>query len=540
MKLFYKTFLYVSPILFFIFFLNFTPVFAGGGENVFGNAWSDNIGWISFNNCADPSDSQTCDSTVPSHGLTLDIATNIVSGTAYSKSIGIINFNPQKWGGCPPNISSPCSNFQNKWAKGGWAQAFVVPEKGQYNSGGWDGWISLGGGSYNANIDTINKVTMNPTYSVDVYKIDGKSNGFWWGDEVVGWIDLNPKNSPYDVNEGGVFVADLNNGESMTLNGDAYTVAGNEISLTWSAKNFTPTSCTNTSTSTFGNGSSVWDSWWNSKTVSGTSGTITGIDISHNNNNNDGQTTNTSTTFKIECTDGFITKSAVWTVVVNTFEPELYVPFSCILKTNKPTLDILNMKGISPSCDIYGDNSLLGTTSGNTFTDSGFGGHDTIYNMQCTNGTSNKANHKSQNVTAKICQPFYKITGDTRCGTTKTNEKYGGVFVKDGTNYVAKVILKATPYFGYNTSPIDLSFSGTGFTLSNNSFKLDSITGLYNTIEAKYTVSEADYIAKTNNKKDPVVVNINVVPFNESNYNFTLNFCPAQAGASIKPIYKPF
>ena len=56
MKFIQNKFIYLSIVfVFFAIFLVATPkVFASTNDNIFGYAWSDNIGWINFNSCENP------------------------------------------------------------------------------------------------------------------------------------------------------------------------------------------------------------------------------------------------------------------------------------------------------------------------------------------------------------------------------------------------------------------------------------------------------------------------------------------------------
>ena len=64
------------------------------GDNVFGWAWSDNMGWICFNSVDDPATSKD-------YGVHIDDATGEFSGYAWSDFVGWISFNKGELGGCP-------------------------------------------------------------------------------------------------------------------------------------------------------------------------------------------------------------------------------------------------------------------------------------------------------------------------------------------------------------------------------------------------------------------------------------------------------
>lgn len=132
-----------------------------GKTRLTGYAWSDNIGWISFNEGVRPV-------LVQSNGYLV--------GFAWAPSIGWVQFGNLL--GFPTN--SPSTGSNNARFVGdtitGWVRAVVaVPPSGVIpdNRGGWDGWIALNGATH-----TISK------------NISGNLSGFAYGAEVVGWIDM--------------------------------------------------------------------------------------------------------------------------------------------------------------------------------------------------------------------------------------------------------------------------------------------------------------------------------------------------------------
>lgn len=521
----------IFPLIITTLFLLFVvPGVVEANGNVYGNAWSEGVGWISFNSCSTPN---SCTSTgAPSHAVTLDINSNKVSGTAWNKNIGLISFNPDDWGECPPGVSS-CNNFQNKWKKDGWARAVSTASA---TSGGWDGWISLGNtGVYDADIDKNTAVQMNSSdfSGSDTYIVDSGSNGYWWGDEVIGWIDLNPSGgAPYVTTNGGVFVAAL--GNDLTLTAPAYVTAGDDATFTWEAQNgFTPTSCERTSNPP----GSTWDQ--PSYSVSVTSDSIPDIEIPHNNN-----ASSTQTEFTLSCTDGAVTHNAVWSVIATQFHPEISFPYSCIVKTNNPTLEIQNIEDAgSPSCNVYASDSsdpnrTVGTTSSSSIEDTGFNDLDTDYTLECINGSTNIAYYQTPTPTeVKVCSPFFHVIGDTRCSTNFTNEKYGDVLAVSGTNYVADIILTLNPFFGFDTTPVTISSPDSNLSFSTNNFVWNGSE--YNTITGTYTITDANYITATNDGEDPIVAPLSFST--DPKTSVSLNFCPTGSGfVKYNPVYKPF
>ncbi len=156
---------------------------AGASHNVSGWAWSETIGWISFNNLTDGS---SVDYGVKIENPTGNIAN--ITGFAWSENIGWIKFNPTGPYPEAPNYSARVDMSTREIS--GWARACagaVNPDCSggtNPNSGGWDGWIKLrgtatDGSSYGVYIDDV----PNPN----------EFRGWAWGGDVVGWISFNCK-----------------------------------------------------------------------------------------------------------------------------------------------------------------------------------------------------------------------------------------------------------------------------------------------------------------------------------------------------------
>ncbi len=139
-------------------------------EDVTGYAWSDGVGWISFN-CLDAG---TCG--VVNYGVKTD-SSGFLSGYAWTNTVGWISFNQADTIGCPS--TKPCSAkidlTTGDWT--GWARALS-------NGGGWDGWISLSCANNSSGACTNYKV------KTDINDPSGKTTGYAWGDTVVGWVDF--------------------------------------------------------------------------------------------------------------------------------------------------------------------------------------------------------------------------------------------------------------------------------------------------------------------------------------------------------------
>jgi len=183
------TILAVGFVYFVFNFFQTETVKAGSGDNVSSYAWSENIGWISFNN--------TSGGGSTNYGVNVDTSTGAFSGYAWSENIGWIKFGDplkiatENYPNCPlstcstgsPNYSAKLDLATNKIT--GWARACAGTVNGDCVSAtrtdGWDGWILLG---------PIMKGGID--YGVERDVCDLK--GFAWGSDVVGWIKFNGSN----------------------------------------------------------------------------------------------------------------------------------------------------------------------------------------------------------------------------------------------------------------------------------------------------------------------------------------------------------
>jgi hypothetical protein len=165
---------------------------ASSSQNVSGFAWSENVGWISFNslNCTtDPRPAGCPTGSVPDYGVNIDASTGIFSGHAWSENAGWISFDRAETG-TPPG--SPYNGSETYIAKlntgtnqvSGWARALIGKDPA---SAGWDGWIKLSG-------SWANGVVYSPASCY--------LNGFAWGADVIGWTKFQgtaQNGSPYGV-----------------------------------------------------------------------------------------------------------------------------------------------------------------------------------------------------------------------------------------------------------------------------------------------------------------------------------------------------
>ena len=177
-RVFYRNikFFLLFFIIVLIFFV-FGKIKAGSEDNVSGWAWSENIGWISFN-CTNEGTCGTVD-----YGVNINDSTGVFSGYAWSENIGWIDFSPvgpypetPNYSACLdlPGSGQTCDGVgDNKTS--GWARVLNAQD-------GWDGWIKLKG---IAQDDSPYVVFRNDSNELE---------GWAWSDMVVGWISFNCNN----------------------------------------------------------------------------------------------------------------------------------------------------------------------------------------------------------------------------------------------------------------------------------------------------------------------------------------------------------
>jgi hypothetical protein len=166
--------LFLVFIVFLFSFLGTEKINASG--NVYGWAWTENIGWISFNNdnggfTGIPAGGGSvdygvhiCESDTDPNQYCSEIATPKIGkivGYAWSENIGWIKFNPASdlttYPGCG-FPASPCNGAKVDLSEAnhllsGWARACSVFESScsgtlDSNRGGWDGWIRMQDNAY--------------------------------------------------------------------------------------------------------------------------------------------------------------------------------------------------------------------------------------------------------------------------------------------------------------------------------------------------------------------------------------------------------
>jgi hypothetical protein len=141
------------------------PGFACARHNIWGWAWSDNIGWLSFS-CENENEvGEGFD-----YGVDIFLGeTKNMSGYAWSENVGWIDLSPLGPYPDTPNYSTTVD--LETGGISGWARALSY-------GGSWDGWISMSGDNYGVSVDFD----------------EGELSGFAWSDEVIGWLSFNCAN----------------------------------------------------------------------------------------------------------------------------------------------------------------------------------------------------------------------------------------------------------------------------------------------------------------------------------------------------------
>ena len=167
----------------------FRTVSAALGDNVFGHAWSDNIGWIKMNSCdSDLSGNATNCPLYNNFGVNINATTGAVSGYAWSYNVGWISFGSNNTSGVGggTNASMTMNSGGTIGTFSGWARVF----SGVAGSGGFDGWIRLASDSGDGIQNYYPSGNTNGTQGVTYNKSAGKIVGYAWGGDVVGWIQF--------------------------------------------------------------------------------------------------------------------------------------------------------------------------------------------------------------------------------------------------------------------------------------------------------------------------------------------------------------
>lgn len=196
---------------------------AGVSDNASGFAWSENIGWVSFNCTNDHNEIQpgvqTCiDMGGKDYGVNVR-QDDYLEGYAWSSNIGWISFNLADTGAPPGQYDYSNQGYIAKLQGTnlrGWARALAGMDD---PNDGWDGWIKL-------------KSPPNeepPSYGVTYNISNSEFSGWAWGDAVIGWLSFNCGNEGTCLTSDYKVVADTNqppSAGSLKVEGN-YSGAGN-------------------------------------------------------------------------------------------------------------------------------------------------------------------------------------------------------------------------------------------------------------------------------------------------------------------------
>lgn len=192
MKSFAQKILFLLGTAVFIWFsfpFNLTQAQAGGARFT-GWAWSENIGWLSFNSNNCDTDGNGLSDGVPA-GCPIAGApmaqyavarqpNGDLTGYAWSENIGWVRFDPP---GPYPGSPNKSSRVHTSQPADGWFRALATDAS-------WDGWMKFdSGGNYGSGV-TLGGAQGNIL------------QGYAWGSDVVGWIHMNgtaQSGAPYQV-----------------------------------------------------------------------------------------------------------------------------------------------------------------------------------------------------------------------------------------------------------------------------------------------------------------------------------------------------
>lgn len=172
-----KYILSVVAAIFFVAGLVSSPAVVSADNDMFGSAWSGNVGWITFN-CLS---TNTCGAGNTTYSVKRLSAGNKLTGYAWSDNIGWIYFNPSL-ASCPvsnPSVANCSPQVEITSNNGFKLKGFALALSG---SG------SVSSPSFSGYIDLNNVTTGAPDTSSGVMVIPAGS--YAWGSDLIGWIDM--------------------------------------------------------------------------------------------------------------------------------------------------------------------------------------------------------------------------------------------------------------------------------------------------------------------------------------------------------------
>lgn len=423
---------YITQIVFiFIAILGVVslPSTASAAE-LFGSAWSGNVGWITFN-CATNNTCGVNNST--KYNVNITDTTGYLFGYAWNDNVGWIRFDP----------SVPCPGMG--CSSGRFARA--LSGTGNISTGGtaeFTGWIDF------------NNVTIPSNY------VNGKRNlsGYAWGGDVIGWIEM-----------GDVYVAEPV--KSVTLSPAGSTVAsGSNVTLSWTAPGYqmAGTTCAKTA--------SPANTAWSGTVTPPLNVPVTGTQS---------VAISATTTFTISCTNNGTTKTASQTFTVSapasvtlspasqTFSGGVSVPLSWT-SSNFPTTGTTTCVGTTSgfSNPNWTTGNLVPVASGSRGATMSTSAGSYTYTVTCTNG----AVSRSASQTYTVLAPTVTISANP------TSVAPGG------TTYLTWSSTNANTGSG-NTTPCTATKSGgTGGSVwaGSKSASGNAVSNVVGTTSATYTL----------------------------------------------------
>jgi hypothetical protein len=167
---------FTTTILSFIFLFSVTSDLLAATTDTSGWIWGGTddgagtptgVGWISANN------SNT--GAFVTYALNIPQTDGSLSGYAWSENLGWISFNPGDLIGCP---DGNCISARSSDTLVGWARILSIRDALLTgNSGGYQGWIHLNGVGYGIKINSDSTITK------------GATTSYAWSDEF-GWLDF--------------------------------------------------------------------------------------------------------------------------------------------------------------------------------------------------------------------------------------------------------------------------------------------------------------------------------------------------------------
>lgn len=294
--------------------LNPTEAEAASTDNMSGFAWSDTIGWVSFN-CTD---TNSCASS--NYGVNLDTVTGNLFGYAWSEHIGWIKFGglsgfPSGSGSSPQNAQLVSNNLI------GFARACAGTSVGDCSTmtsrtDGWDGWISLNGTGYGVTLSGSN------------------FQNYAWGSDIVGWLQWNPSFGGVVLGSASLPIINFSANPTSVPSGSAST-------LTWTSAN--ATSCL------------ASGGWTGSKSPSGGSESTGSLTV--------------DTSYSLTCTNAFGSSPASATVLIQVASDFSLSSSNNIVRNNltgkfSPTIIKVNpVNSFSGNVSLSASPSILGGSS---------------------------------------------------------------------------------------------------------------------------------------------------------------------------------